>query len=81
MEESLDAEPRLFVGQVRYEEVGRERERDKRESIALSLALAAAKKEKREDASRGQKAPGHTRDPSFGILSTWAIEALHLVRS
>jgi hypothetical protein len=49
MEESLDAEPRLFVGQVRAEREGREGGREEREKRArrkhsLYSHVAAAKK-------------------------------------
>jgi len=49
MEESLDAEPRLFVGQVRAEREGREGGREEREEGArrkhsLYSHVAAAKK-------------------------------------
>jgi hypothetical protein len=74
MEESLDAEPRLFVGQVRAEREGREggrrERREQGESIRSTLTLRRQKKGEK----RGRKeAPGTRWTLPLALFFPWVI--------
>lgn len=74
MEESLDAEPRLFVGQVRAEREGRREGGEREESKEKAFTLLSRCGGKKKGEKRGRKeAPGTRWNLPLALFFPWVI--------